>query len=169
MLIKCSSCGCMVEEGDFCWQCRKVGPGEIFHSKGELIKAFVQCKGCSAIYEYPTSSVCPSCKDARWLSMREDKKIDKFNTLLQKMKEIHDSKRKDYAGEDPLENFTRASVLNSWFTNDTDKVYATLIGIKLARLANLLSNNQTPNNESIEDTFIDLANYVLIWGTWRIR
>jgi len=30
---------------------------------------------------------------------------------------------------------------------------------KLQRLMNLLRNNQKPNNESIEDTLIDLANY----------
>lgn len=33
---------------------------------------------------------------------------------------------------------------------------------KLARLDNLLSNNKTPKNESIRDTFIDLANYAII-------
>lgn len=33
---------------------------------------------------------------------------------------------------------------------------------KLARLDNLLSNNKTPKNESLRDTFIDLANYAII-------
>lgn len=33
---------------------------------------------------------------------------------------------------------------------------------KIARLNNLLSNNKEPQNESIQDTFIDILNYALI-------
>lgn len=33
---------------------------------------------------------------------------------------------------------------------------------KISRLANLLENNIDPNNESIEDTFLDIANYGMI-------
>jgi len=33
---------------------------------------------------------------------------------------------------------------------------------KMARLKNLTDNNKTPNNESIEDTFIDIINYATI-------
>jgi hypothetical protein len=33
---------------------------------------------------------------------------------------------------------------------------------KISRLANLLENNIEPNNESIEDTFLDIANYGMI-------
>lgn len=33
---------------------------------------------------------------------------------------------------------------------------------KLARLNNLVENNNTPNYESIEDTLLDLANYAII-------
>ena len=33
---------------------------------------------------------------------------------------------------------------------------------KLARLNNLVDTNDTPNYESIEDTFLDLANYAII-------
>lgn len=34
---------------------------------------------------------------------------------------------------------------------------------KLSRLDNLLMNNKTPNNESVEDNIIDIANYAIIW------
>lgn len=42
---------------------------------------------------------------------------------------------------------------------------------KMARLKNLTENNKTPNNESIEDTFIDIINYatialLVIQGKW---
>lgn len=33
---------------------------------------------------------------------------------------------------------------------------------KVARLNNLISNNKIPNNESVRDTFIDIANYAII-------
>lgn len=33
---------------------------------------------------------------------------------------------------------------------------------KVARLNNLLSNNKTPNFESLEDTFVDIVNYAII-------
>jgi hypothetical protein len=33
---------------------------------------------------------------------------------------------------------------------------------KISRLSNLLENNIDPNNESIEDTFLDIANYGMI-------
>lgn len=33
---------------------------------------------------------------------------------------------------------------------------------KLARINNLIDNNRNPNNESLEDSFIDMANYAII-------
>jgi len=46
---------------------------------------------------------------------------------------------------------------------DTSKIEGTgmfYILLKIQRLCNLLFNNKLPNNESIEDTLIDLRNYV---------
>ena len=53
-----------------------------------------------------------------------------------------------------------------WFKNEHDKAFVSLIAVKLARLASLL-DAKTPHHESIEDTFVDLANYVALWGGWR--
>jgi hypothetical protein len=39
------------------------------------------------------------------------------------------------------------------------KSYAVLIGTKLARLSQLLQEGREVNNESIEDSFLDLINY----------
>ena len=69
------------------------------------------------------------------------------------------SKRHDYtSSNDTHENFKRSAEISSWFKNEQDKSYAVLIGTKLARLGSLLGS-LLPNNESIEDTFIDLINY----------
>src|ERR1041385_1792726 len=92
-----------------------------------------------------------------------------FHSLLEKMGKIHDSKNFDYANDqNPFANFDRAKELISWFTNDEDKVFAGIIGIKLARLGELLSSGKTPNNESIDDNFVDLGNYVILWAARRI-
>lgn len=90
---------------------------------------------------------------------------------LDKIKTIHKSKNDDYATEDnPFFNFDVQEYVMNLFNNPRDKVFASLIGLKLARLANLLNKKTEPNNESIEDTFIDKATYTLIWKTdWMRR
>lgn len=75
------------------------------------------------------------------------------------------SKRYDYttnADLDNHENFKRSAELSSWFKNEQDKSYVILIGTKLARLGSLLDSKE-PNNESIDDTFLDLINYCALW------
>jgi len=87
-----------------------------------------------------------------------------FHILIEKCKEIHDKKSHDYASDsNPFSNFEQAASVANVTTHEVFKV---LIGIKLARLSELLTNNKDPKNESIEDTFIDLANYCLLWGSY---
>jgi len=90
--------------------------------------------------------------------------------ILQQGLEIIKKKQVDYA-TDPTknryENFERSGTIASWFKDPIDIAFATLIGTKLARLGSLLSENKTPNNETVEDTFIDLANYSALWGGYR--
>lgn len=88
-----------------------------------------------------------------------------FLKMLEKMKEIHISKNHDYSSKDnPFSNFEISAIMVSWFKNDDDKAFVALIGTKLARLSSLLNSGNLPNNEAIEDSFIDMANYVLLWG-----
>lgn len=92
-----------------------------------------------------------------------------FYKLLEKMAETHDKKNHDYANNDnPFQNFERAAVIVSWFTNPVDQTFAAIIGIKLSRLAELRSAGKEPNNESVEDSFLDNANYNAIWAAWDI-
>lgn len=86
--------------------------------------------------------------------------------IFKKCLKITMSKRKDYTTNpniDNHENFKRSAEIGTWFTNDQDKPYAILIGTKLARLGSLLSSGREPNNESIDDTFLDLVNYCALW------
>lgn len=92
----------------------------------------------------------------------------KFLDMIKKMEEIHIRKSHDYANEkNPFDNFDKQAELISWFTNDIDRAFVGIIGIKLARLSELLGGKE-PKNESIEDTFLDLANYVVLWGARRV-
>lgn len=89
-----------------------------------------------------------------------------FIELIDKCKKIHNKKSYDYASNNnPHSNFEFASEFAHNFMSAPDHTYATIIGIKIARLIELL-NGKEPKNESVEDTFIDLANYVLLWGAY---
>lgn len=87
--------------------------------------------------------------------------------LLDKIQAIHDRKNADYAEGGPYENFERSAMLMSWFKHDQDKAFVNLIGTKVARLATLLNTAREPNNESIEDSFLDLCTYCVLWSTFH--
>lgn len=87
--------------------------------------------------------------------------------LMQRAQQISEGKAHDYADDnDRHSNFKYAGSLAEAFP-DWSKPYAVLVGVKMARLAQLLSGKE-PKNESIEDSFIDLVNYCALWGArWK--
>lgn len=90
----------------------------------------------------------------------------KFHNLLAKMGEIHDRKNHDYAANNnPYSNFEEAAGVAMGFTG-VDAVFAGLIGVKLARLRQLKSGKE-PNNESVQDSFLDLAVYAALWASYQ--
>ena len=113
---------------------------------------------------------CPLCSNKKQEeTIKPSEGIPDFLNSLDKMRAIHIKKNADYAATgSPHENFEHSALIASWFKNNADVPYAVLIAIKLARLATLLNSGHTPNNESVEDTFIDLANYVLLWKASRV-
>lgn len=88
--------------------------------------------------------------------------------FLNEAKSILNKKAHDYTSGDTtrFENFERQALVSSWFKNDIDKVFACMVTVKLARLASCL-DSKIPNNESIEDSFVDLINYCALWASWR--
>lgn len=91
-----------------------------------------------------------------------------FYKLLEAMGDIHDKKSHDYAmASNPFSNFERAGEIASWFKNPVDIAFAALIGVKLARLAELSNTGKEPNNESVEDTHLDLATYCALWAAYK--
>lgn len=90
-----------------------------------------------------------------------------FTGLLERMAELHDRKNHDYASDaDPLSNFKEAAEVARGFTG-VDAVFASLIGVKLARLRELTATAKTPNHESIADTRTDLAMYAALWASYH--
>jgi hypothetical protein len=87
-----------------------------------------------------------------------------FNKLMDEIKELHNRKNHDYASDDnPYSNFEFAAKIVEQFTNPVDQTFACMIGIKLARLGQLLGKGKEPNNESVRDTMRDLTTYCGIW------
>ena len=88
------------------------------------------------------------------------KQSEEFYNLLDKMKEVHDMKRHDYASqEDVFKNFRTCEMagIPAW------KGVAIRIGDKVSRLMSFVKQNELKvKDESIRDTLIDMANYALI-------
>lgn len=90
--------------------------------------------------------------------------LKSFLETLERMKEIHNSKSQDYADpNNPLSNFDVSEYGISLFNSGRDKVFVSIIFNKFSRLSTLLNSGNAPNNESIEDSFVDIANYVILW------
>lgn len=87
-----------------------------------------------------------------------------FNALLDDMKELHDRKNEDYAGDgNPYSNFEFAAQTAGV---TVEQVFRVLIGVKLARLNVLRASGKTPNHESIADTEKDLAVYAALLASY---
>lgn len=91
--------------------------------------------------------------------MTQQEFIDAFQDSLSKMFNIMESKNHDYANaEDPFKNFKMAemagmSVEQGIFLRMLDKV---------SRISELLTKEAKVEDEKLEDTLLDLANYAII-------
>lgn len=69
-------------------------------------------------------------------------------------------KAHDYAdAQDPFVNFKTAAKAASI---TPPQAILTLIGMKVARLTQLIATEKRPLNESVEDSLVDLINYTLL-------
>lgn len=89
------------------------------------------------------------------------KEQEKHNEeFFAKQKAIFDKKGNDYADEDRLSNFKYVASITQL---KPAQVVLVMAAIKVARLGVLLSgNNSGPENESICDSVVDLANYSVL-------
>jgi hypothetical protein len=83
--------------------------------------------------------------------------------IFNEQRKLLTKKGNDYAGEDVLSNFRLAGMTVNQNTRHPDAINClNLIGTKVARLGQLLSSSSDVQNESIQDSVIDLANYTVL-------
>lgn len=88
----------------------------------------------------------------------------KFHSLLDKMAKMHDRKNHDYARSgNPYSNFEEAA---AFAATDVDTVFKVMLGIKMARLNELQGAGKTPQNESVQDSMLDLSVYAALWASY---
>jgi len=86
-----------------------------------------------------------------------------FKKLYEKKYSIIEKKNHDYAkNDDCFSNFKLASIISNI---PVEKVFMSIIGIKIARILELLEN-KNPKNESLEDSLIDIGNYIDLLTIW---
>ena len=91
--------------------------------------------------------------------MNKQEQEKHFNEMTEKMRNIMLSKGDDYANTDRLSNFKLAGGVSGL---NAELNCLSLIATKVARLGVLLNSKNEPNNESIQDSVLDLANYALL-------
>lgn len=90
--------------------------------------------------------------------MNREEQKQHINTFFRRQKEILTRKGNDYANEDRLSNFKLAGTICQL---TPEQNCLSLMATKVARLG-VLMNGQSPSNESIRDSIIDLANYCVL-------
>ena len=100
--------------------------------------------------------------------------LDYIKKLEKKGNEILQKKSHDYSKkEDVFRNFKNVSFLLKTLSIDTytpEGYCLMLLLLKIDRLSNLLFSSKQPENESIEDTIIDMINYAkLLAGILKER
>lgn len=97
------------------------------------------------------------------IPLSSENRDDMVEDFFKKQRELLKSKGSDYAGEDVLSNFRLAGMIVNQNTKHPDAINClNLIGTKVARLGQLLSSSSDVQNESIQDSVIDLANYTVL-------
>lgn len=80
---------------------------------------------------------------------------------FKQIKNVQLKKGNDYANEDRLSNFKLAGSICGL---KPEINCLSLIATKVARLGVLLNSDGEPNNESVEDSILDLQSYSLLLG-----
>lgn len=82
-----------------------------------------------------------------------------FEDLVARMRQTLVKKGNDYSNEDRLSNFKEVATI---LKTHPAMVCLVLIGVKISRINNLLATGATPENEALQDSSLDLANYAVL-------
>lgn len=106
------------------------------------------------------------------MTLRQKQDAD-VSDILDTMRFILDKKAADYSNQiDRYSAFTgiaeQLQRVRQSNLPDVDMVFLLFIHVKLTRLIELLSRpGVDAQNESVDDTFVDLANYCVLWGAYH--
>ena len=93
--------------------------------------------------------------------MTQDIEHKLFESFCEEEERILFAKAADYANADVLSNFKKVAAI----MDITPEQYCTqMMATKIVRLANLITSNKLPKNESITDSIHDLRNYTFLLG-----
>lgn len=95
--------------------------------------------------------------------MNQQTQLELVQSINEMGVDLLKSKGHDYAGVDVLKNFKQLHQLISVLEIDMSRiegVHMFYILIKIQRICNLMFSSKSAKNESIQDTLIDLRNYV---------
>lgn len=82
-----------------------------------------------------------------------------FKKITKQMEDVMFKKGNDYSNVDRLSNFKFAGNITGV---GGELNCLNLIATKVARLGVLLNSKSEPNNESVRDSILDLANYAIL-------
>ncbi len=86
--------------------------------------------------------------------------VQDTQNLFNRCVELLRAKSNDYAeGGDAFLNFKTAAQIAGISPEQT---LLTLLGMKMSRLTQLISKGKTARNESVEDTMLDIVNYIVL-------
>jgi hypothetical protein len=88
-----------------------------------------------------------------------------FEQFADTQRDIMLKKGNDYANEDRLSNFKMVAQIVGI---PIEQVIGVFIATKTVRLGNLMSSGKKPDNESVEDNLLDLANYTQLLEMVRL-
>jgi hypothetical protein len=91
--------------------------------------------------------------------MTEQEQKEFFKSFVNAQYRVLLSKGDDYANTDRLSNFKLAGSIAG---GSAPINCLNLIATKVARLGVLLNSGKQPNNESVQDSILDLANYAVL-------
>ena len=91
--------------------------------------------------------------------MTKEQQEKHFEEMISQMRDILLKKGADYSNADKLSNFKLAGSISGL---NAELNCLSLISTKVARLGVLLNSKSKPNNESIQDSVLDLANYSVL-------
>lgn len=95
--------------------------------------------------------------------MTPAQQLQHFEQFVDRMRRILIAKGNDYAGKseniDRLSNFKQAGAVAGI---DAATSCMNLMGIKISRIASLLKQGIKPENESVQDSSLDLAIYAIL-------